>query len=413
MRTHRVFITGLGLITPIGIGKEAVCESLRAGRSGIRGLTRLDASLYGCQIAAEIPDFDPSLYLNKKQVRRFDRYSQLCVSAARLALRDAEIVPEKEDPERVGVFIGSALGGMFMAEEQHDVFRQRGLRHVNPMLGLSVFVAAGSSNVAIEFGFQGPASANGDSCASGPIAMGRALDALRLGRADMMIAGGVEAPLADLCFGAFDIIQAMTRENDPPERGCRPFDATRTGFVMGEAGALLVLETEEHMVRRGGVPYAELAGAAVTNDGHHMTAPRPDGVSASRAVRMALKDAGLTTDEVEFISAHGSGTPLNDRTETAVVKEVFADRAYHVPMSSTKSMHGHPLGASGAIEAAISCLAIQRGFVPPTINLRERDPECDLDYVGEGIRQQPVRTALSNSFGFGGINACLAFKEPS
>jgi 3-oxoacyl-[acyl-carrier-protein] synthase II len=407
---RRVVVTGMGLITPLGTGKGRVWDAVCSGASGIRPITRFDASAFRCRVAAEIPDFEPERYLDRKQVRRLDRYSQLAVSAGRLAVEDSGVDLERIDRERVGVCVGSALGGIGFGEENHRRVLAEGWKGVHPMLALSIFVGAGSCNTAIEFGFTGPASANGDSCSAGTIALSNALRYIQTGQADRMLAGGVEAPLYEVCFGAFDLIQAMSKQLDPPRRACRPFDATRDSFVMGEGAAMLVLEAEEAARARGARIYAELAGAAVTNDAHHMTAPRPDGECALRCMRLALKDAGTAPAEVDTVNAHASGTPLNDKMETAAIKSLLGERAYAVPVSGTKSMHGHALGASGAIEAALACLTITHGSVPPTINLETPDPECDLDYVTEGPRRIPVRTVLSNSFGFGGINAALIFR---
>ncbi len=409
-RLPRVVVTGMGMITAIGTGRDRFRDALLARKPGIRRISRFDPSPFRCRIAGEIPDFDPSEYLDKKQVRRLDRYSQLAVSASRLAMEDAALDPMEIDRERMGVCVGSALGGVGFGEENHEAFLQGGWKSVHPMLALSVFIGAGSCNTAIEFGLTGPATANGDSCSAGAIALANALRYLQTGQADRMLAGGVEAPLYPVCFGAFDLIQAMSKQCDPPERGCRPFDRTRDGFVMGEGAAMLVLETEEAARARGARIYAELAGAALTNDAWHMTAPRPDGASALRCMQLALRDAGATPEEVTTVNAHASGTPLNDSTETRAIKELLGERAYSVPVSGTKSLYGHPLGASGAIEACISCLSIHDGFVPATTPPHEPDPECDLDYVTEGPRRQPVSLVLSNSFGFGGINASLVFR---
>jgi 3-oxoacyl-[acyl-carrier-protein] synthase II len=410
-RPRKVVVTGLGLITPIGTGLAEFRESLLAVRGGIRRLTRFDPSPFRCQVAGEIPDFDPERFLDRRRARRMDRYSQLAVGAARLAVEDAVLDVESVDRERSGVCVGSALGGVAFGEENYAAYAERGWRAVHPMLALSVFVGAGSCNVAIEFGFTGPSTANGDSCSAGAIALANALRFIQSGQADRMLAGGVEAPLQPVCYGAFDIIQAMSKQLDPPESACRPFDATRDGFVMGEGAAMLVLEAEDAARARGARIYAELAGAALTNDAHHMTAPRPDGRSAFRCMELALADAGARTDEVDAVNAHASGTPLNDATETRVLKQLLGERAYRVPVSGTKSLYAHPLGASGAIEAAICCLTVREGLIPATANLRTPDPECDLDYVTDGPRRAEVRTVLSNSFGFGGINAALVFRR--
>ncbi len=406
----KVVVTGLGLITSIGTGVTELRQALREGRRGIRPISRFDTEPFRCRVAAEVSNFEPERYLDRKQARRMDRYSQMAIGAGTLALEDGGLRPESVDRERVGVCIGSALGGVGFGEENHDAYLRGGWRAVHPMLALSVFVGAGSCNVAIQFGFTGPATANGDSCSAGAIALSNALRYLQLGQADRMLAGGVEAPLYPVCFGAFDIIQAMSRQLDPPERACRPWDLTRDGFVMGEGASMLLLETEEAAIARGARIYAELAGAALTNDAHHMTAPRPDGVSALRCTRLALQNAGLTADEVDTVNAHASGTPLNDRTETLVLRQLLGERAKRVPVTSSKSLHGHPLGATGAIEAAIACLSITDGFLPCT-EVAQPDPDCDLDYVTEAPRSQRVDTVLSNSFGFGGINAALVFKS--
>lgn len=408
---RKVVVTGMGMITAIGTGRAAFREGLLSRRAGIRAITRFDASPFRCRVAGEIPDFQPTDFLDKKQVRRLDRYSQLAIAASRLAVEDGELDPTAIDTDRMGVCLGSALGGVGFGEENHQAYFEGGWKAVNPMLALSIFVGAGSCNVAIEFGLTGPATANGDSCSAGAIALANGLRYIQTGQADRMLAGGVEAPLYPVCFGAFDLIQALSKQCDPPHRGCRPFDRTRDGFVMGEGASVLLLEAEEAAHARGATIYAELAGAALTNDGYHMTAPRPDGSSALRCMRLALRDAGVSPEEVSIVNAHASGTPLNDSTETRALKELLGDRAYSVPVSGTKSLYGHPLGASGAIEAAISCLCIRDGFIPPTANLEEPDPDCDLDYVTDGPRHQPVETMLSNSFGFGGINAALVFRR--
>lgn len=409
---RRVVVTGIGAVTPIGTGRHGLWQGVTEGRLGIRHATRFDASSFRCQVAGEVPEFDPAPFMEAKRVKRLDRYSQFAVASARMALADAALEPAGVDGERVGCCIGSALGGVSFAEGNYNAFNQGGLRAVDPTLAMAVFAGAASCNIAIEFGFSGPNTANSDSCASGTIALGNALQYLRRGDADVMLAGGAEAPLSYLCFGAFDIIRAMAKQNDPPERACRPFDATRDGFVMAEGAAVLVLEELGHARRRGAPILVEVLGYGLTNDAHHMTAPRPDGRHAARAIRLALRDAGLASDEIEAINAHASSTPLNDKTETLAIKEVFGERAYRIPVSGTKAMHGHSLGAVGAIEAAIGALTVHHGFVPPTMNLEQPDPECDLDYVPGQGRHQAVRTLLSNSFGFGGINACLVLGSP-
>jgi 3-oxoacyl-[acyl-carrier-protein] synthase II len=411
MKERKVVITGLGPVTPIGIGIDALWDSVRAGRSGIRRITRFDPSAFRSQVAGEVIGFDATEYMDAKRARRLDRYSQFAVAAARLAVEDAGLNLDAVDRERMGVCIGSALGGVAFAESQYGRYHEAGLRGVDATLALSVFSGAGSCNVAIELGVSGPNTANSDSCASGTIAIGNALGYIRSGQADAMLAGGGEVPLGPLTFGAFDLIRAMAKQNEPPERACRPFDATRDGFVMGEGAAFLVREEEVHARRRGAHVYAEVVGYGLTNDAHHMTAPRPDGHHAIRAMRLALADACIAPEEVEAINAHASSTPLNDKTETLAIKSVFGERAARIPISGTKSMHAHSLGAVGAIEAAIAALTVDRRFIPPTMNLEQPDPECDLDYVPHRGREQRVDVVLSNSFGFGGINACLVLKR--
>jgi 3-oxoacyl-[acyl-carrier-protein] synthase II len=402
-----VVITGVGCVTPIGTGVDGLWEGLRARRSAVRRLTRFDAEPFSSRVAAEIADFRPQDHLEKKRARRLDRFSQLAVASARLALEDAELAPEREDRDRVGAMMGSALGGVSFAESQAEVFRREGIRRVDPALALAVFGGAASCNIAIEFGFTGPNSTNAMSCASGTIAIGEAFHAIRDGRADVMLAGGAEAPLSPLCFGAFAIIRAMSTRNDDPATASRPFDRSRDGFVMGEGAAVVVLEERSRAEARGAPVYGEVLGYALTNDGYHMTAPRPDGREAARAMRLALNDAHLRPSDIGYVNAHGSSTPLNDPTETRAIKQVFGEHAYRLAISGTKGYYGHALGASGAIEAAICALGVKRAWLPPTINLAEPDEACDLDYLVNGGKDGAPEFVLSNSFGFGGVNACL------
>lgn len=413
MGEEPIVVTGIGAITPIGSGAEGLWRGAMAGRSAVDAVTRFDATPFSSQIAAEVRDFDPSVYLGAKQARRFDRYSQFCVATAKMALEDAGLKPEDLDPERVGACVGTALGGVSMAEKEHHSYLRGGIKAVSPLLALSVFAGAGSCNIAIEFGFTGPATANGDSCASAPIALGNALHYLRRGEADVMIAGGAEAPLSLMSFGAFALIRAMSTRNDDPQTASRPFDKGRDGFVMAEGAAMLVLETLSHAKKRDARIYATLTGYSLTNDGHHMTAPRPDATASSRAMRLAIESAGRTPEEIVAVSAHGSSTPLNDSTETKAIKVALGEeQARRTPVFATKAMHGHALGATGAFEAALCCLAMRNGCLPSTINLSEPDPECDLDYVSDGPRPFSPGPILSNSFGFGGINSCLVFEPP-
>ena len=415
--TRRCVITGLGLITPIGTGKKAFWEGVREGRRGVRPLTRFDASSLRTRIAGEVPDFDPGDHLDGKRRHRLDRFAQFSIAASRMALDDAGIAigtGRRDVPaESAAVAIGSALGGVPSAEADHAHFLEAGPRSVPPSLALRVFAGAGACNVAIEIGSRGPAVGNSNSCASGAIAIGEGLRLIRDGLADVVVAGGVEAPLAPLTFTAFAVIRAMSASNEDPAEASRPFDARRDGFVMAEGAAILVLEELGHAAARDARVYAELAGFGTTNDAHHMTAPHPEGRDAIRAMRIALHDARLSADEIEHVNAHGSSTPLNDKVETHAIKEVFGERARRIPVSGTKGMHAHALGASGALEAAIASLSIAEGYLPTTVNLRVPDPECDLDYVPGAGRRESVRTVLSNSFGFGGTNACLVFRVPA
>lgn len=404
---REVVVTGIGAVTPIGSGAAGLYDGLRGERLGIGPITRFDTAPFNCRVAGEVVDFDPAAFIEPRRLRRLDRYSQLALVSARMAIDDAGLRLEDEDRDTVGCFVGSALGGAAFAEEQHVVFMNQGVRRIRPTLALSVFCGAASCNIAIEHGLRGPSSANSDSCSSGAIAIGQAFRTVRDGYANVMLAGGVEVPLTPLIFGAFDIIHAMSTHNDDPARACRPFDRTRNGFVMAEGAALLVLETREHARRRGAQIYGTVLGFGVSNDAHHMTAPLPSGTQAARAMRLALAEAGISAEDVDYVNAHGSGTPLNDATETLAVKQVLGEHAYRIPVTATKAMHGHALGATGAIEAASSFLSLRHGYVPPTLNLETPDEECDLDYVRDHGREMPLRYILSNSFGFGGINASL------
>ncbi len=411
-REHRrVAITGIGCVTPIGTGVDALWNGLRAQKSAVTAISRFDASIFRSQCNAAVADFDPLAYLDERRVRRLDRFGALSVVSAMLALKDAQLDLDAIDKNRVGTMMGTALGGVGYAEEQAGRFMQGGLRAVDATLALAVFGGASSCNIAIEFGITGPNSTNAMSCASGTIAIGEAFRRVRDGEVDVMLGGGAEAPLATLCFGAFALIRAMSTRNDDPERASRPFDRDRDGFVMGEGASVLVLESWDHAVARGAHIYAELAGYGTTNDAHHMTAPLPDGSQAARCISLALADADVAATDVNYINAHGSATPLNDPTETLAIKRALGSHAHKIPVSSTKGYYGHALGASGAIEAAISALSLKRGWIPPTVNLENPDPACDLDHVPLYGRDATPDVVLSNSFGFGGINASLVFKR--
>lgn len=411
-REHRrVAITGIGCVTPIGTGVDALWNGLRAQRSAVTAISRFDASIFRSQCNAAVADFDPLTYLDERRAKRLDRFGALSVVSAMLALQDSRLDLDSIDRDRVGTMMGTALGGVGYAEEQAGRFMQGGLRAVDATLALAVFGGASSCNIAIEFGITGPNATNAMSCASGTIAIGEAFRRVRDGEVDVMLGGGAEAPLATLCFGAFALIRAMSTRNDEPARASRPFDRDRDGFVMGEGASVLVLESWDHAVARGAHVYAELAGYGTTNDAHHMTAPLPDGTQAARCISLALSDADVATTDVSYVNAHGSSTPLNDPTETLAIKRALGSHAHTIPVSSTKGYYGHALGASGAIEAAISALTLDRGWIPPTVNLENPDPACDLDYVPHTGRDAKPDVVLSNSFGFGGINAALVFKR--
>jgi len=404
---RRVVITGIGAITPIGTGREGLWDGLRRERSAVGTLTRFDPSLFRSHNAAEVRDFAAEDHMEARRAKRLDRFGQFSVAAARMAVEDAALDLEAEDRERTGAMMGTALGGVAYGEEQFTRFLEQGLRGVDATLALTVFGGASSCNIAIEFGLYGPNSTNAMSCASGTIAIGEAFRLVRDGYADVMLCGAAEAPLAPLCFGAFALIRAMSTRNDDPTHASRPFDRDRDGFVMGEGAAVLVLEERGRALARGAPVYGEVLGYGTTNDAYHMTAPRPDGSQAARCMRLALADAELVPHEIGYVNAHGSSTPLNDPTETQAIKQVFGDHAYRVPVSGTKGYYGHALGASGAFEAAICALGLTREWLPPTVNLDAPDAACDLDHVPGAGRGARVDAMLSNSFGFGGINASL------
>ena len=410
---RRVAITGIGAITPIGLGRDGLWAGMRAERSAVRAVSRFDASPFRTRIAAEVDGFHAADHIDTKRARRLDRFGQFSVAAARMAVDDSALDLAREDRERIGAMMGSALGGVGYAEEQLANFLTKGLRAVDATLALAVFGGASSCNIAIEFGVSGPNSTNAMSCASGTMAIGEALRQIRHGYADVMIAGGAEAPLAPLCYGAFALIRAMSTRNDDPARASRPFDKDRDGFVMGEAAGVLVLEEWERARSRGAPIYAELCGYGTTNDAHHMTAPLPGGAQAARAMRLALADAQVTPTDIGYINAHGSSTPLNDPSETVAIREVFGAHAESVLVSGTKGYYGHALGASGAVEAAICALALERGWLPPTVNHDAPDPVCDLDYIARTGRAARPEHVMTNSFGFGGINAALVLRRAS
>ena len=406
---HRVAVTGLGMVTPLGTGAETFWKNLLAEHVAVAPITRFDASEYPSRIAAQIDGFDPADFLARRRVQWTDRFSQLALAAARLAVDDAGISLDGMHAQ-TGVFTGSALGGVALAEEQMAIFRSQGLRAVRPLLTISVFGGAAASNIAMEFGITGPASGNANSCAAGAMAIGDAFRAIRRGEIRAAIAGGAEAPLAPLTYGAFTVARAMSTRNDEPKRASRPFDGERDGFVMAEGAGMLVLERYEDAQARGARIYGEIAGYGASNDAHHMSAPLEDGAQTACALQSALDDAGISSDEVEAINAHGSSTHLGDRAESRAYARVFGDRASRIPVTATKGQHGHALGATGAWEIGIALLGMRDGIVPGAINLDRQGGDCAIDCSREA-RRIDARIVLSNSSGFGGINAALLLRS--
>jgi len=409
MKTNRVFITGIGAVTPIGVGRAEMWRGALAGKRAVQAIDRFDTAQYRSRVAGQVNSFDATSFLSRKEGQRTERFSQFSITAAHLAFDDARFSPQRGDAD-FGIWIGSALGGVVYAETQYDAYARGGLRAVHPMLALSVFGASSCCNVAIHFGLHGPTVSNSNSCAAGAVAIGDAFRAVRDGVCRRALAGGVEAPLAPLTFGAFDIIHSMSTRNEDPASASRPFDANRDGFVMAEAACLLLLEREEDVVARGAVPYAEIAGFALTNDGDHMTAPRSDGREAARAMSRALQEAHVDPAEVDHVNAHGSSTPLNDPTESKAIRAVLGAGADRIPVSAIKGMMGHALGATGAVEAALCALGIRDQVVVPTVNLEAPGDGCDLSYAPAVQTKLRQRVVMSNSFGFGGLNAALVFK---
>ena len=410
---RRAVITGIGPITCIGHGRENFWNGILAEKTGISRISGFDPKPFQVRCAGEILDWNPEEFFSPQRLKRLDRYAQFSVASARLALDDAGIAYSREQPQhRIGVSFGTALGGVCKAEDQHIRFLKKGVRGVNPMLAIQVFGGSAHSNIAIEFGFRGVGTTNSNSCASGTVSLGEALRYIRDDFADVIVAGGAEAPLSALTIGAFDIIKTMSRSEDPAVAS-RPFDRLRDGFVMGEGAASLIVEELEHARKRGAKIYAEVLGYSLNNDAFHMTAPLPDGDSCIRAMWHALADAQLVPAQIDYINAHASSTQLNDNTETKSIKEVFGEHARRIPVSGTKGYTAHPLGATGAIEAALCALALDRQWIPPTINYHNADPQCDLDVVPNHGRKAKLEYVMSNSFGFGGINACVILGKVS
>jgi 3-oxoacyl-[acyl-carrier-protein] synthase II len=408
MSRRRAVITGIGPITCIGKGLEEFWNGIRAEKSGISRVTTFDTTAFNAHSGGEILDWNAEEFFPPHRLKRLDRYAQFSVASAQLALQDAGLEYSNERPQdRVGVSFGTALGGICQAEGQHIRFLKKGARSVSPALAVQVFGGSAHSNIAIEFGFRGVGTTNSNSCASGTVAVGEALRYIRDDFADVMVAGGAEAPLSALTFSAFSIIKTMSRWNGDPAFACRPFDLLRDGFVMGEGAASLIIEELEHAKKRGARIYGEVLGYSLTNDAFHMTSPLPGGEACIRTMRDALADAQLKPEQIDYINAHASSTQLNDATETMSIKQVFGEYAKRIPVSGTKGYYAHPLGATGAIEAALCALALDRQWIPPTINYEHVDPACDLDVVPNHGRAGKLNYIMSNSFGFGGINACV------
>ncbi len=403
-------ITGLGVISPLGIGWQSYWQALLAGQNGVGRITRFDPTDFTTQIAAEVRDFAPEDYLDRRELRRMDRFTQFAVVAAKMAVEDSKLDISGEDPDEVGVIIGSGIGGIETMEEQGEILHTRGPNRVSPFFVPMMISNMASGQVAISLGAKGPNTSVVTACASSTHALGEAMRIIQHGEAEVMLAGGSEAAIAPLAVAGFCSMKAMSTRNHEPERASRPFDAQRDGFVMGEGSAVLVLESLEHAQKRGAQIYAQIVGYGATADAYHIVATSPDGEGAARAMKRALANGDLAPEDVDYINAHGTSTQLNDSSETIAIRAVFGEQADKLAVSSTKSMTGHLLGAAGAIEAVATILAIRDGVAPPTTNYEEPDPNCDLDYVPNRARPMQIRAALSNSFGFGGHNAVLAFK---
>ena len=410
-RRKRVVITGMGAMTPLGESVDEYWTNLVEGKSGIGPITLCDASEYPCRIAGEVTGFDPGKYIEPREARRMARFSQLALAASAVALEDSGLNLSREDPERLGVVMGTGIGGLPTTEENARTLVDKGGMRMSPYFIPMILPNMAAANVSRIFSLQGYTSTIITACAAGNQAIGEAAEAIRRGASDVILAGGCEAGICPLGLGGFNIIKALTRQNDPPESASRPFDAKRDGFVPAEGAAILVMESLQHAIDRGANILAELVGYGASSDAYHLVQPDEHGAGATRAVRWALEDAAVGPSEIDYINAHGTSTPLNDLSETIAIKRALGNWAYRVPISSTKSMIGHALGAAGALEAVACIKTILHGQIHPTINYEHPDPECDLDYVANESRYQQVDTVLSNSFGFGGQNACLVFRR--
>jgi len=408
---RRVVITGIGVVSPVGSDVKTFWENITAGKSGIGKITKFDASEFPVQIAGEVKDFDPLEYFEKKEIRKTDPFIQYAMGAAVQAVKDAGLDNADVDPERVGVLIGSGIGGIYTVEEQHKILLNRGPKRVSPFCVPMEIINMASGLVSIRFGFKGPNISVVTACATGTHAIGEAFRTIKYGDADVMIAGGAEAAITPLSVAGFAAARALSTRNDEPERASRPFEKNRDGFVMGEGAGVVVLEEYEHAKKRGAKILAEVVGYGTSGDAYHMTAPAPNGEGAARAMKNAIKDAGIIPDKIDYVNAHGTSTKFNDLFETLAIKSVFGEHAYKLKISSIKSMIGHLLGAAGGVEVVSAVLTLTTGIIPPTINYEEPDPECDLDYVPNEAVKMEVNYVLKNSFGFGGTNACLVLKR--
>jgi beta-ketoacyl-acyl-carrier-protein synthase II len=411
MEKRRVVITGMGVVAPNGIGIENFWDSLVHGRSGIKRVSQFDVSSYSSKIAGEVEEFDPTNYITPKSARRMDRFSQFAVACSKMALLDSDINLERIEQNSMGVAVGSSVGGLPHAEEQHSIFLEKGLNRVYPLFSTRLFVGSCMNNICIELGIKGPCYSLSTGCATGADNIGFAFDMIREGKTDWMLAGAVEAPLSPLAFGSFCLIGILSTKNEPPYKTPKPFDKYRDGIVISEGGAVLILEELQHAFNRGAQIYAEIIGYGTTHDAYHITQPAPDGEQAEKAIRLALKDANIQPEEIGYICAHGSATILNDKIETMIIKKLFNTKMGSILISSIESMIGHPLGASGALKVAASALAIKHGIVPPTINYEHSDPDCDLNYVPNEFIKREINFAISNSFSFGGKNSIIVLKK--